>query len=42
MSHGRKLILLSPFTGCKKRKAWNKTKGKYIPVERKQTETDKG
>ena len=30
MSDGRKLIL-SPFTGRKKRKAWNKTREKYLP-----------
>ena len=35
MSDGRKLIL-SSFTGCKKRKAWNKTTEKYMPEERKQ------
>ena len=41
MSDGRKLIL-SPFTGCKKRKAWNKTREKYMPVKRRQIETDRG
>ena len=43
MSDGRKLIL-SPFTGCKKRKAWNKTREKYMPEERRQklAETDRG
>ena len=43
MSGGRKRIL-SPFTGRKKRKAWNKTKEKYIPKERGQNsaETDRG
>ena len=41
MSDGRKLIL-SPFTGCKKRKAWNKTREKYITVKRRQIETDRG
>ena len=43
MSHCRKLIL-SPFTGCKKRKAWNKTREKYLPEERRQNlaETDRG
>ena len=41
MSDGRKLIL-SPFTGRKKRKVWNKTREKYMPVKRKQIETDKG
>ena len=32
------------FYGCKKRKPWNKTRVKYIPVKRRQnlTETDKG
>ena len=29
MSDGRKLIL-SPFTGRKKRKAWNRTREKYM------------
>ena len=35
---------LSPFTECKKRKAWNKTRKKYMPIKRRQnlTETDKG
>ena len=32
MSAGLKQIL-SPFTGRKKRKAWNKTREKYIPEE---------
>ena len=43
MSDGRKLIL-SPFTGRKKRKAWNKTREKYMPEERRQNlaETDRG
>ena len=43
MSDGRKRIL-SPFTGCTKRKAWNKTSEKYMPVKRKQNlaETDRG
>ena len=41
MSDGRKLIL-SHFTGRKKRKAWNKTREKYMPVKRTQTETDRG
>ena len=35
MSDGRRLIL-SPFTGRKKRKAWIKTREKYIPEERRQ------
>ena len=41
MSDGRKLIL-SPFTGHKKRKAWNKIREKYMPVRRRQTEIDRG
>ena len=43
MSDSRKLIL-SPFTGRKKRKAWNKTREKYVPDERRQNlaETDRG
>ena len=43
MSGGRKRIL-SPFTGSKKRKDWNKTRGNYIPQDRRQNlaETDKG
>ena len=32
MSDGHKRIL-SPFTGCKKRKAWNQTREKYMPVK---------
>ena len=40
MSDGRKLIL-SLFTGRKKRKAGNKTREKYMPVKRTQTETDR-
>ena len=41
MSDSRKLIL-SPFTGRNKRKAWNKTREKYMPEERRQNlaETD--
>ena len=35
MSDDRKLIL-STFTGRKKRKAWNKTRKKYMPEERRQ------
>ena len=35
MSDGRKLILCL-FTGRKKRKAWNKTREKYMPVKRRQ------
>ena len=36
--------ILSPFTGCKKRKAWNNTREKYMPVKRRQNlaETDIG
>ena len=34
MSDGRKRVL-SPFTGRKKRKAWNKTRKKYFPVKRR-------
>ena len=30
MSDGRKLIL-SPFAGHKKQKAWNRTREKYMP-----------
>ena len=41
MSDGRKLIL-SSFTGRKQRKAWNKTREKYITVKKRQIETDKG
>ena len=43
MPDGRKQIL-SPFTGCKKRKASNKTREKYMPVKRRQNlaETDGG
>ena len=42
MSDSRKRIL-TPFTGRKNRKAWNKTREKYMPEERKQNlaETDK-
>ena len=42
MPDGRKLIL-SPFTGRKKRKTWNKTREKYMPEERRQNlaETDR-
>ena len=35
MPDGRKRIL-SPFTGCKNRKDWNKTIEKQIPVKRRQ------
>ena len=43
MSDCRKRIP-SPFTVCKKRKAWNKTRENYMPVKRRQnsTETDRG
>ena len=43
MPAGRKRIL-GPFTGRKKRKAWNKTRVKYMPVKRRQNlaETGKG
>ena len=41
MSDGLKLIL-SPFTGRKKRKACNKTREKCMPVKRRQIETDRG
>ena len=41
MSNGRKLTLRS-FTECKKRKAWNKTREKYMPVKIRQIETDRG
>ena len=41
MFSGRKRIL-SPLTWRKKRKAWNKTREKYMPEERRQNlaETD--
>ena len=43
MPDDRKRIL-GPFTGLKTRKAWNKTRVKYMPVKRRQNlaETDKG
>ena len=43
MSDGRKRIL-SPFTGCKEWKAWNKTREKCMPVKRRKNlaETDRG
>ena len=43
MLDGRKRIL-SPFTGRKKWKAWNKAREKYIVVKRRQNlaETDRG
>ena len=36
--------ILGPFTGPKKRKAWNKTRVKFMPVKRRQNlaEADKG
>ena len=42
MSGGYKQIL-SPFTGSKKQKAWNKTREKCMPKEKKQnlSETDR-
>ena len=35
--------ILSPFTGCKKRKAWNKAREKFLPVKRRSNlaETDR-
>ena len=36
MSDGRKWIL-GPFSWRKKRKAWNKTRVKYMPVKRRQS-----
>ena len=43
MPGGRKRIL-GPFTGCKKRKAWNKTRETCMPVKRRQNwaDTDRG
>ena len=41
MPDGRKLIL-SPFTWCKKRPAWNNTRERYMPVKRRQIQTDSG
>ena len=43
MFGGRKQIL-SPFSGSKKRKAWNKIREKYMPEGRRQNlaETDRG
>ena len=40
--YDRYKLILSPFTGRKKQKAWNKTREKYMPVKRKQIETDRG
>ena len=39
MSDGRKLI--ESFTGCKKRKAWTKTRERNMPVKRRHIETDR-
>ena len=39
MSDGCKRIL-SPFTGRKKRKAWNKAREKYMPVKRRQNSAE--
>ena len=36
------MLILSPFTGRKKRKAWNKIREKYMPVKRRQIETGRG
>ena len=43
MSGGHEQIL-SPLTLCKKRKAWNKNREKYMPEERRKNlaETDRG
>ena len=43
MSAGHKRIL-SPFTGLKKRKAWNNAREKHMPEERRQNlaETARG
>ena len=41
MRDGHKLIL-TPFTRRKRRKAWNKTRKKYMPVKRIQIETERG
>ena len=43
MPDGR-IQILSPFTGRKKQKAWNKTREKYMPVKRRQNlaETERG
>ena len=43
MPDGRKWIM-GPFTGCKKQKAWNKTREKYMLAKRRQNlpETGKG
>ena len=43
MSDGRKRIL-SPFSGCKKWKAWNKAREKYMSLKRRKNlaESDRG
>ena len=41
MSDGCKLML-SRFTGPKKRKVWNKNREEHMPVKRRQIETDRG
>ena len=39
MPDGRKRIL-SPFTGCKKRKTWNKIREEYMPVKTRQNSAE--
>ena len=34
-------LILSPFTGCKQRKAWKKSIEKYMSVKKRQIETDR-
>ena len=41
MSRGRKRIL-SPFTGCKKRKSWDKAREKCMSVKRRQNLAETG
>ena len=41
MPYGRKRVL-SHFTGCKKRRAWNKTREKYMPLKRRQNLAETG
>ena len=41
MSDGHKLIL-NPFTGCKKWKAWTNAREKHMPVKRREVELDRG
>ena len=43
MSDSRKRVL-TPFSGCKKWKVWNKARKKYISLKRKQSlaESDRG